>query len=287
MGKIRVGLSGWSYDEWRGRFYPEGLPRSDELGYAAHRFETLEVNGTFYSLADPASCRVWRQTAPRGFKYAVKGSRYITHTKRLNEVRTAVANFLASGPLELRSSLGPVLWQLPPDMEFRPEILNSFLELLPVDTRAAVSLAMEHDDRVEDVSYGDSDNHRLRHVIEARHESFSNPDTARIARSHGVALAVSHSSRWPIISQVTAGFVYVRLHGPQELYASQYSQGDLETWADRAETWRQGAIVDDLQTLSDLNAPDRKERDVYIYFNNTDGGFAVENAEALSRLLAG
>lgn len=287
MGKVRVGLSGWSYDEWRGRFYPEDLPRGDELEYASRRFETLEINGTFYRLADPESCRVWRDTAPQGFKYAVKGSRYITHTRRLTGVRHAVANFLASGILELGSALGPILWQLPPDLTFDGQALNGFLGLLPHDTEAAVSLAKEHDDRVEETSYGNGANHRVRHVIEARHDSFLDAGVARIAREHGVALAISHSSEWPVITQLTAGFVYVRLHGPRELYASRYPDTELERWAERIETWHGGGVVGDLQTISDLGPPERKERDVYVYFNNTDGGFATEDCERLSELLHG
>jgi uncharacterized protein YecE (DUF72 family) len=281
MGKARVGVSGWSYDEWDPGFYPEGLSDDERLGYAASIFDTIEINGTFYSLTDPQTCRRWRDSAPRGFVYAVKGSRYITHMKRLVDAETALANFFASGILELEETLGPILWQLPSNLRFDPVALDSFLGLLPHDTSQAVRTARGHDDRIENAAFGGSDTHLIRHVLEVRNESFLQAETARIARRHGVALCISQSSEWPLIEEMTAGFVYVRLHGPGKLYASEYAPSDLDHWADRIETWRRGAEPSHAHRISDLEAPDRKERDVYVYFDNTAHGYAPRQALAL------
>ncbi|MFP4072982.1 MAG: DUF72 domain-containing protein [Actinomycetota bacterium] len=286
MGKIRVGVSGWNYDEWKGGFYPPDLRDGNQLQYVARRFDTIEINGTFYALTDPRTCRRWREAAPRDHRFAVKGSRYITHIKRLKDVRGAVANFFASGILELGSRLGPILWQLPETFRFDGDRLRDFLDILPGDSIEAASLAAEHDDRVEDVSYGDKEKHRIRHVLEFRHESFSQAETGRIAADHGTALCFSHSSEWPYVEEVTAGFVYLRLHGPGELYASEYGDGDLEAWAERIETWHHGGEPPDARRISNRKAPDRKERDVYVYFDNTARGYAPANATRLRELLA-
>jgi uncharacterized protein YecE (DUF72 family) len=285
MGKIRIGLSGWSYDEWSGGFYPAGLSPEARLGYVAHRFDTVEVNGTFYSLTNPASVQRWREQTPADFVFAVKGSRYITHTKRLHDPATALANFFASGLLELGGKLGPILWQLPPNLSYVRDDLEHFLGLLPHDTDAAVTLARAHDERVQDFAYGDGSNHRIRHVIEFRNESFFQSEAVATVRNHGCALACSHSSEWPLVPDLTAGFVYVRLHGPDELYASGYDDGALGQWATRIERWKAGDAVDDLEPVSDLVSPPRRERDVYVYFDNTAAGHAPEDAHKLRNLV--
>jgi uncharacterized protein YecE (DUF72 family) len=281
MGKIRIGVSGWSYEEWKGGFYPEDLPDDSQLEFSARAFDTIEINGTFYSLTDPATCRRWRDAAPRGFQYSVKGSRYITHIKRLKEPHSALANFFASGVLDLGDRLGPILWQLPQGSKFDGERLDEFLEALPTDTSAAADLARKHDERVEDVSYGPGQRHRLRHAVEVRHETFLQTDTAKIAHRHGVALCSSHSKEWPYFEEITAGFVYLRLHGPAKLYASPYSESDLDWWAERISIWNEGGEPDDAERISGLSPPPRKTRDVYVYFDNTAHGHATENARRL------
>lgn len=281
MGKIRIGISGWNYDEWQGGFYPDDLANDHRLDHAARVFDTIEINGTFYGLTDPATCRRWRDAAPHDFQYSVKGSRYITHNKRLKDARSAIANFFASGVLELDNRLGPILWQLPRNHKFDAERLDSFLMMLPRDTEAAVALARDHDDRLRDVSFGPKKRHRLRHVLEIRHESFLQPETARIAQRHSVALCLSHSAEWPYIEEVTAGFVYLRLHGPDELYASRYSDSDLDRWSERIRTWNSGDVPDESERISELATPARKERDVYVYFDNTAHGYAPEDARRL------
>lgn len=285
MGKVRVGVSGWNYDEWKGVFYPSDLRDADQLEYAAAKFDTIEINGTFYALTDPKTCRRWREAAPRDHRFAVKGSRYITHTKRLKDARGAVANFFASGILELRDQLGPILWQLPETLRFDADRMRAFFDILPGDSTEAASLAAEHDDRVEEVSFGGGENHRMRHVLEFRHESFSCEESARIAAEHGIALCFSHSSEWPYVEEITTGFVYLRLHGPGELYASEYGDSDLEAWARRIATWHEGGQPTDARRISDREAPDRKERDVYVYFDNTAHGHAPANAMRLRELI--
>lgn len=285
MGKIRIGISGWSYREWRGSFYPDDLHHDEELRYAAKAFDSIEINGTFYSLTDPQTCRRWAAAAPRGHKYALKGSRYITHIKRLKEAQQALANFFASGILELGDHLGPVLWQLPPDLGFDSSRVSDFLDLLPHHTRDAVSLARNHDDRVADVSFGDGSSHRIRHALEVRHKSFMCEEMARLASRYGTALCFSHSSEWPYLEELTAGFVYVRLHGPEELYASEYGGTRLEAWARRILTWRDGREPEDAARISELQPPKRKERDVYVYFDNTAFGHAPSDASKLREIL--
>lgn len=285
MGEIRIGLSGWSYDDWDGEFYPLDLPERDRLRYVAERFDTVEVNGTFYSLTSPTVVRKWREQTPARFIFAVKGSRYITHTKRLHDAARAVANFMASGLLDLGAKLGPILWQLPPNLAFDHQTLDRFLGLLPHDTTGAVALAHEHDERVEEVSYGDGKNHRMRHVIEFRHPSFFQDDAVGLVKKHGLAMACSHSKEWQVAADVTAGFVYVRLHGPGEAYASGYDDAALRRWADRANTWREGGDVEDLPTVSRLVPPRRDQRDVYFYFDNTAGGHAPYDALRLRDLI--
>ena len=287
MGSIRVGISGWSYKDWRGSFYPRDLPHDRELQYVAGKFDTVEINGTFYSLTTLDSCREWYRAAPRGFVYAVKGSRFITHNKKLADVDRALANFFASGILELREKLGPILWQLPERSRFDAERVERFLQILPRDTDAARRLASRHDDRVEEAGYGGGDNHRVRHVLEPRHESFFQPEMTRVARRNRVALAFSHSSEWPYMEEVTAGFVYVRLHGPKRVYDSAYGTESLEVWAERVSAWHAGGEPDDPMRISDLQPPRRKERDVYVYFDNTAGGQAPREALVLRKLLEG
>lgn len=278
MGKIRIGVSGWSYDEWKGVFYPDDLADDDQLEYATRMFDTIEVNATFYSLTDPHTCRRWRDTAPRDFRYSIKGSRYITHVRRLNDPEQPLANFFASGILELGVLIGPILWQLPTNFGLEPERLGRFLDTLPHDTKAAVTLAKGHDDRVKDAAYGNGENHRIRHVLEFRHESFMTEEVARMAQSHGVALCFSHTAEWPYVEEVTAGFVYLRLHGPGELYASSYPKAQLDRWVNRIRAWRSGDHPGDAKRISDLQPPERNERDVYVYFDNTAEGHAPKDA---------
>jgi len=249
MGHYRVGISGWTYAGWRGVFYPPGLPHKRELEFAGRHFNSIEINGTFYSLQRPSSFRDWYDATPAAFRFAVKGSRFITHMKKLNDVDTAVANFFASGVLALREKLGPILWQFPPQLAFNEERFAAFLELLPKSNTEAAKLARRHDQRVTGRSYLRVDRRRrIRHAFEIRHESFVDERFFRLLRKHKAAFVVADTAgRWPYREEVTADFVYVRLHGSSELYTSSYSDDELDAWARRIRRWR---------------------RDVYVYFDN-------------------
>jgi uncharacterized protein YecE (DUF72 family) len=240
MSTVRVGISGWRYPGWRGDFYPRGLPQRRELEYAAARLTSVEINGSFYSLQRPESYRRWRSEVPADFEFAVKGGRFITHLKRLRDVETPLANFLASGVLELGPTLGPVLWQLPERLAFDADVVDGFLGLLPRTTGEAAALAARHDDKVpEDRTVTTTDRDRpLRHALEFRSPTFVQEAAYDLMRRHGVACVVADTAgRWPKVLEVTSGLVYVRLHGDRELYASGYSPRALDGWAERCRAW--------------------------------------------------
>ena len=284
-GIIRIGISGWSYRHWRGDFYPVGLPARSELGYALARFQSIEINRTFYSLVTPSAYRRWYEAAPSGFEYAIKGSRFITHNKKLNGVEDALANFFASGVLELGEKLGPVLWQLGPRHAFDGSRLESFLKLLPVDAKTAAKLAARHTLPGRETVTTANINRPMRHVLEVRHPSWFRDETAEIARRHGVALAFSHSSRWPYGEEVTAPFVYVRLHGPRQLYSSPYTKAELAGFAKRIHLWAHGRQADEAAKVAGA-ARDGRRRDVYVFFDNDTGGYAPRQALELERMVA-
>jgi uncharacterized protein YecE (DUF72 family) len=249
---IRIGISGWRYEPWRGVYYPPGLPQRRELEFCGRRFPTVEINGSFYSLQRPAYYQAWYDETPPGFVFAVKGSRYITHMLRLNNVERPLANFYASGILALRDKLGPFLWQFPPMFTFKPGKLAHFFELLPRDTGQALALARRRDKRLKGRAYLRIDANRpLRHAVEIRHPSFMNREFVSLLERHDIGLVVADTAgKWPKMFHVTAGFVYVRLHGDIRIYTSGYSDRALSSWARRIRAW------------------DRDGRDVYVYFDN-------------------
>lgn len=283
---IRVGISGWIYPGWRGHFYPKGLPQRRELEYASQRFNSIEINGTFYSLKPPASFRRWRDETPADFIFALKGSRYITHLKKLDDAETALANFFASGLLALGPKLGPILWQLPPWFRFDAERLGRFLALLPRDTESAQRLARRHDRRVTrtGVSLAVAAEHEIRHALEVRHESFRVPEFIALLRRAGVALVISDAPKWPRFEDVTADFLYLRLHGAEELYKSGYDDPALDHWAVRIARWAEGGEPEDARRIG-KPAPVVRRRDVYVYFDNDAKVRAPEDAQALTRRL--
>jgi uncharacterized protein YecE (DUF72 family) len=243
-----------------------------ELHYASRQLDTVEINGSFYSLQHPDSWRKWYRDAPRGFVFAVKAPRFITHMLRLRAVEKPLANFLASGVLELREKLGPMLWQFPPSLKYDHDLFDAFLSMLPRDSRSALSMARGYDGHlrnVGDLSSGGR-NHRLRHAIEIRHDSFRDPDFIRLLRRHRVALVVSDAAtKWPKLQDVTAGFVYMRLHGDKILYASGYTDAALDDWARRIRAWMKGGQPRAAQhRASRERPPAHKARDVYCYFDN-------------------
>jgi uncharacterized protein YecE (DUF72 family) len=262
-----IGISGWRYAPWRGVFYPQGLPARRELEYAAERLATIELNGSFYSLQRPEYYARWSEQVPDGFVFAVKGSRYITHMLRLRGIEKALANFFASGVLALEEKLGPLLWQLPPTLPF-DERLEPFLESLPRTTKEAVRLGRRHDERVKGRAYLRAPEEReLRHALEVRHPSFATRELVELLRKHDVALVVADTAgRWPFLEDVTADFVYVRLHGDVEIYKSGYTDAALERWAERIRAWRDGVKPPPAKLLAP--PPRLKRRDVYVYFDN-------------------
>jgi uncharacterized protein YecE (DUF72 family) len=285
-GAVRVGISGWKYSGWRGVFYPKGLRQADELAHAATRFDTIEINGTHYSLKRPEAFAAWRDAVPADFVFAVKGGRFITHMLKLRGVETALANFFASGVLALGAKLGPFLWQLPARSAFDPERVAAFLSLLPRDTAAAATLAQRHDHRVAGRALTETDRRRpLRHAIEVRHPSFLDPRFIRLLRRNGVALVFADTVEWPYAEDLTADFAYIRLHGSEELYTSGYDAPALDRWAARVSAWAAGGAPDDA-VLIDRAAPPRKGgRDVYVYFDNDAKVRAPLDAQELRRRL--
>lgn len=249
---IRIGISGWRYDPWRGVFYPQGMPHRRELEFCGRHFPTVEINGSFYSLQRPEYYGQWYRETPGGFLFAVKGSRYITHLLRLTNIEKPLANFFASGILNLREKLGPFLWQFPPMFRFDPGRFERFFNMLPRTTEQALALARKRDSRMIGRSRLAIDANRpLRHALEIRHESFMTPEFVRLLRKHDIGLVVADTAgKWPKMFHVTSDFVYVRLHGDVQIYASGYSDKALDGWARRIRKW------------------DKDGRDVYVYFDN-------------------
>ncbi len=268
MGEIRIGISGWTYPPWRGRFYPEGWPQRRELEFAATQVNSIEINGSFYSLQRPESYLAWYEATPEGFVFSIKGSRFITHMKRLKDVETPLANFFASGVLRLAEKLGPFLWQLPPSFRFDADRLRRFFSLLPRDTEAASMLATRHDERLRDRAWTESDRVRpIRHALEVRHSSFETPEFIDLLREFNVAMVVADTAgKWPLIEDTTSDFVYVRLHGDEELYVSGYNSEALADWARKVRSWARGESPSGARTLT--NQHRSKERDVFVYFDN-------------------
>lgn len=281
-GDIRIGISGWTYKPWRGVFYPKGLTQKRELEYAARRFRSIEINGTFYGMQRPAAYASWAEQTPEEFVFAVKAPRFITHMRRLGDVETPLANFIASGLLRLGPKLGPILWQFPPNFRFDPERLEPFLKLLPHDTRAAARIGRKHDDRLKAPAWLKVDREQpMRHAIEIRHESFRAPAFVDLLRRYDVALVCADTVEWPRLMDVTSDFVYCRLHGSEELYASGYDDAALDDWARRVMAWAKGGEPADAERVG--GRASKRRRDVFVYFDNDLKVRAPENARGLVR----
>ncbi|MFC4453891.1 DUF72 domain-containing protein [Deinococcus sonorensis] len=282
---LRIGTSGWAYASWRGPFYPAGLPHRLELTHAAQTFSSLEINASFYRLQSPRTYDRWSAESPDDFVFAVKGSRYITHMRRLRNVEMALANFYASGVLGLGAKLGPFVWQLPPRLAYDPALMDDFLQQLPRDTAAAAQLAA-HAERGDTPDHQALDLQPLRHALEVRHESFLTEECVAQLRRHGVALVVADATGlFPLVEQATADFMYVRLHGAQALYSSGYTAEELDVWAGRIRAWQAGERSGTLPTITP--GPPSGPQDVYVYFDNDIGAHAPADALALKTLLEG
>ena len=287
MKTIRVGISGWTYPPWRGVFFPKGLPHRRELEFASRQVNSIEINGSFYSLQRPESYQAWHDAAPCDFVFSVKGGRFITHLKRLKGVETPLANFFASGVLCLNEKLGPILWQLPPSFRFDDDRLASFFDLLPRDTTAAAKLARKHDARLKGRAWTTSGRQRsIRHALEVRHESFETEDFIALLREHDIALVVADTAgKWPFIEDVTSDFIYVRLHGDKELYVSGYTQAALKEWARKIRAWAKGGNPSCTRRIGSAASPAKGGRDVFVYFDNDVKVRAPYDAMALAHRL--
>ncbi|HYT97582.1 MAG TPA: DUF72 domain-containing protein [Casimicrobiaceae bacterium] len=287
-GSLRVGISGWRYEPWRGVFYPTDLPQRAELAYASRKFSTIEINGSFYSLQRPEFYARWRDETPPDFVFSVKGPRFITHMLKLRNIEPALANFFASGVANLRDKLGPFLWQLPPTLGFDAERLESFFALLPRDTDQAASLARRRNAKVRGrarLAYGG--NRPLRHALEVRHPSFVDPAFVALLQRHRIALVVADTAgKWPLAEDVTADFIYMRLHGDKKIYVSGYTPAALARWAERIRRWNKGGEPDDARRIAPGRRPSCRPRDVYCYFDNDAKVKAPRDAKRLARLLA-
>lgn len=267
MGEVRVGISGWRYRGWRGTFYPPGLVQRLELAYASERLRAIEINGSFYSLQRASSYAAWRAATPDDFLFAVKGGRFITHMKKLGGVETALANFFASGVLALGPTLGPVLWQLPPNLGFDASRFQAFFDLLPRSTAAAAVLAGRHDDKLSDdrVLAATDEDRPIRHVLEVRHDSLATPAAMNLLERNQIGIVVADTAgRWPRIEQATSDLVYIRLHGAEELYVSGYTDAALDDWAAKVRRWADSG------------------HDVHVYFDNDAKVHAPFDAIALA-----
>jgi uncharacterized protein YecE (DUF72 family) len=273
-GRSHVGISGWDYPRWKGRFYPRALQKKRWLDHALRSFDSIELNGTFYSLKRPASFMAWRDAARATGRddvtFAIKGGRFITHMKKLRDCERPLANFFASGVLALEETTGPFLWQLPEMVAFDPDRLASFFALLPRSSTAAAQLARKHDARLAGRAFTETPavDVAYRHALEPRHPSFFTREAIVLLEEWNVGLVIADSAgRFPMARDVTAPFVYVRLHGSTKLYTSGYTDEELAIWASRARAWM------------------HEGRDVYVYFDNDALGHAPFDAQRLNALL--
>jgi uncharacterized protein YecE (DUF72 family) len=241
-GMIRVGIGGWTFEPWRGVFYPKGLPQSRELEYASRAVTAIEINGTFYGTQKPESFRRWAQESPDDFIFSLKAPRFAVNRRVLAEAGPSIEKFFSSGVTELKGKLGPILWQFAPTKKFDPPDFAAFLALLPK--------------RV--------DGQPIRHVVEVRHESFCVPDFLALVRKAGAAVVLAEAEKFPVIADVTADFLYLRLQRTEEGIATGYPVKALDLWAARAKTWAAGSVPEDLPTIAG-DPPAKVKRDVFVF----------------------
>jgi uncharacterized protein YecE (DUF72 family) len=240
-GKIRIGIGGWSYEPWRGTFYPDKLPQKCELDYASRRLTSIEINATFYRAQKPETFTKWRDETPDDFVFSLKAPRFATNRRTLAEAGASIERFIASGVMELRHKLGPINWQFMATKKFDPTDFEAFLELLPQSI----------------------DGVALRHVVEPRHDSFQTPEFLALARKFRVGIVVAGDSNYPQIADPTTSFVYARIMGSRESEERGYSDVDLDKWAERAKIWSAGGTPEGLATIG--AAPPVEPRDVFLY----------------------
>jgi uncharacterized protein YecE (DUF72 family) len=255
---LYIGIGGWTYEPWRGVFYPDGLTQKRELEYAASKLTGIEINGTYYGAQKPETFRKWRDETPEGFKFAVKGTRYATNRKNLAESKDSVERFLNSGVTELGDKLGPINWQFMATKKFEAEDFENFFKLLPPELNGV----------------------KLRHAVEVRHDSFRDPGFIALARRYNIAVITGADSEFPVIADQTADYAYLRLMGTTEGHDRGYSEADLDAWAQRIKALSEGHIADDLPCVEGGRkvAP----RDVYAFVIS---GHKVANPAAAMALI--
>ena len=253
-GQIRIGIGGWTFEPWRGTFYPEGLVQKRELEYASRKLTTIEINGTFYGSQKPATFVKWHDETPDDFVFSLKAPRFATNRRVLAEAGDSIDRFLASGVLELKNKLGPINWQLAPTKQFDADDIEAFLNLLPHKV----------------------DGREIRHALEVRHESFRDETFVALARKHGVAIVMAGDSKYPQIADVTAKFVYARIMGTTEQFVQGYDDKTLDSWTERARDWATGGTPKGIETLGKPVAA-TTPRDVYLYVIS---GFKAHNPAA-------
>ena len=284
---IYIGISGWRYAPWRGTFYPKGWPQRRELEFASRVLSSIELNGSFYGLQTPASYSRWYAETPPGFIFSIKGSRTITHEHRLQNVNEPLADFFASGLFSLKEKLGPILWQLPPSLPYDHKTLESFLKLLPRNHTESLDLSRRTRAlKTDEGQAGMEINYSLRHCLEVRHPSFLQESFVDLLRKHRVGLVIADTAgKWPYFEDLTADFVYIRLHGDGKLYSSGYTEVALGHWATRIRAWSEGRTPVDSHSISTQPPPPAASRNVYCYFNNSVKVKSPFNARQLIKKL--
>lgn len=259
---IRVGIGGWTYEPWRGLFFPEKLPKTKELFHASRRVTSIEVNGTFYSTFTPKTFRKWFDETPDDFIFSLKAPRFAVNRRVLGEAGPSIAKFFESGVSELKSKLGPILWQLLPFKKYVAEDIEAFLALL----QKAV------------------DNIALRHALEVRHESFQVEDFILHARKANVAVVLADILKYPLIAELTSDFVYLRLQDATAEIETGYGPADLQKWAMLVRSWEKGEEPEQFPLLAPRGKP-RESRDAFVYFINGAKERAPAAAEAMINIL--
>jgi len=287
MAGIHIGISGWRYAPWRGDFYPKGLTQKKELRFASRMVSCIEINGSFHSLQPPERYADGYENSSEGFVFSIKGPCHITHIRRLNEVEKPLASLFASGIFQLKEKMGPILWQFPPSFKFDPELFGSFLRQLPHDSEAALAIAKGCEPRMEGRRYLAIDRKRpMRHAVEIRHTSFVDPAFVGLLRKYRIALLVTDTAgKWPHQEDLTSDFVYIRLHGTEELYTSGYTDAALDDRCQRIRRWSEGSQPGDARLISEKKPRGRRSRDVYCYFYNDMKVRAPYDARQLLRRL--
>ena len=257
--RIRIGIGGWTFEPWRGSFYPADLAQKRELEYASAKLTSIEVNGTYYGSQKPETFAKWHDETPEDFVFALKGPRFATNRRVLAEAGDSIERFLGSGLKELKHKLGPINWQFMATKKFDPEDFEAFLKLLPPSL----------------------DGLPLRHAVEVRHESFKTPAFVALARRYGVAIVLAGDAEYPQIADLTAPFVYARIMGTSEAEATGYSADALDGWIERAQELAAGRIPAGLETVEGTPVV-AANRDVFFYVIS---GFKQHNPAAAMALI--